>query len=169
MTMPALAAQFPPCRDPDPTTERNKSDTGSRIDPVAEARGEGDTRSPDHQPEDESGDDMAGSSLQGGPRRFSFRSAALPGEKGDRHPMVGHDGMEHADDGNGEDKQETGSIVHGITLANGKCPRMSGTAERPRLKKLLAALAPGAVVITPAVDRLSRDDAASQMRGHRSP
>jgi DNA invertase Pin-like site-specific DNA recombinase len=31
------------------------------------------------------------------------------------------------------------------------------TAYRPQLKKLLDALAPGDVVITPAVDRLSRD------------
>ena len=31
------------------------------------------------------------------------------------------------------------------------------TAERPQLKKLMAVLAPGDVVITPAVDRLSRD------------
>jgi DNA invertase Pin-like site-specific DNA recombinase len=31
------------------------------------------------------------------------------------------------------------------------------TAERPQLKRLVAALAPGDVVITPAVDRLSRD------------
>jgi DNA invertase Pin-like site-specific DNA recombinase len=31
------------------------------------------------------------------------------------------------------------------------------TAERPQLKKLMKALAPGDVVITPAVDRLSRD------------
>src|SRR5712675_2591287 len=31
------------------------------------------------------------------------------------------------------------------------------TADRPQLRKLMAALAPGDVVITPAVDRLSRD------------
>jgi len=31
------------------------------------------------------------------------------------------------------------------------------TADRPQLKKLMKALAPGDVVITPAVDRLSRD------------
>jgi DNA invertase Pin-like site-specific DNA recombinase len=31
------------------------------------------------------------------------------------------------------------------------------TAERPQLRKLISALAPGDVVITPAVDRLSRD------------
>jgi DNA invertase Pin-like site-specific DNA recombinase len=31
------------------------------------------------------------------------------------------------------------------------------TANRPQLKKLMKALAPGDVVITPAVDRLSRD------------
>jgi len=31
------------------------------------------------------------------------------------------------------------------------------TADRPQLKKLIAALRPGDVVITPAVDRLSRD------------
>src|ERR1700674_1406451 len=31
------------------------------------------------------------------------------------------------------------------------------TADRPRLKKLMRDLAPGDVVITPAVDRLSRD------------
>jgi DNA invertase Pin-like site-specific DNA recombinase len=31
------------------------------------------------------------------------------------------------------------------------------TADRPQLKQLMAALAPGDVVITPAVDRLSRD------------
>ena len=31
------------------------------------------------------------------------------------------------------------------------------TAERPQLRKLMAALQPGDVVITPAVDRLSRD------------
>jgi DNA invertase Pin-like site-specific DNA recombinase len=31
------------------------------------------------------------------------------------------------------------------------------TAERPQLRKLIASLAPGDVVITPAVDRLSRD------------
>ena len=31
------------------------------------------------------------------------------------------------------------------------------TADRPQLKKLIAALGPGDVVITPAVDRLSRD------------
>ena len=30
------------------------------------------------------------------------------------------------------------------------------TADRPQLKKLIAALRPGDVVITPAVDRLSR-------------
>jgi DNA invertase Pin-like site-specific DNA recombinase len=36
--------------------------------------------------------------------------------------------------------------------------RISGvTAERPQLKKLMAALAPGDVVMIPAVDRLSRD------------
>jgi DNA invertase Pin-like site-specific DNA recombinase len=31
------------------------------------------------------------------------------------------------------------------------------TADRPQLKKLMSVLAPGDVVITPAVDRLSRD------------
>jgi DNA invertase Pin-like site-specific DNA recombinase len=31
------------------------------------------------------------------------------------------------------------------------------TADRPQLKKLMRDLAPGDVVITPAVDRLSRD------------
>jgi hypothetical protein len=31
------------------------------------------------------------------------------------------------------------------------------TADRPQLRKLMAALAPGDVVIIPAVDRLSRD------------
>jgi len=36
--------------------------------------------------------------------------------------------------------------------------KISGaTAERPQLKKLIASLVPGDVVITPAVDRLSRD------------
>ncbi len=36
--------------------------------------------------------------------------------------------------------------------------KMTGAhAERPQLKKLLASLAPGDVVIVPAVDRLSRD------------
>ena len=36
--------------------------------------------------------------------------------------------------------------------------KMTGThADRPQLKKLMAALSPGDVVITPAVDRLSRD------------
>lgn len=36
--------------------------------------------------------------------------------------------------------------------------KMSGvTAERPRLKRLMKALAPGDVVVIPAVDRLSRD------------
>ena len=36
--------------------------------------------------------------------------------------------------------------------------KMSGaTAERPQLKKLLAALLPGDIVVIPAVDRLSRD------------
>ena len=31
------------------------------------------------------------------------------------------------------------------------------TADRPQLRKMMAALGPGDVVITPAVDRLSRD------------
>ncbi len=36
--------------------------------------------------------------------------------------------------------------------------KITGTiADRPQLKKLIAALVPGDVVITPAVDRLSRD------------
>src|ERR1700722_16004808 len=36
--------------------------------------------------------------------------------------------------------------------------KLTGThAERPQLKKLMAVLVPGDVVITPAVDRLSRD------------
>src|ERR1700735_3752262 len=34
------------------------------------------------------------------------------------------------------------------------------TADRPQLKKLMAALGPGDVVIIPAVDRLSRDTTA---------
>src|SRR3954452_13143362 len=38
------------------------------------------------------------------------------------------------------------------------CEKITGThAERPQLRKLLADLQPGDVVITPAVDRISRD------------
>jgi Resolvase, N terminal domain len=38
------------------------------------------------------------------------------------------------------------------------CEKITGTtADRPQLQKLMKALAPGDVVITPAVDRLSRD------------
>ena len=48
------------------------------------------------------------------------------------------------------------------------------TADRPQLAKLVKALAPGDVVITPAVDRLSRDTTdflviaryAARRRGH---
>jgi DNA invertase Pin-like site-specific DNA recombinase len=35
--------------------------------------------------------------------------------------------------------------------------KVGTTADRPQLKKLMDALAPGDVVVTPAVDRLSRD------------
>ncbi len=38
------------------------------------------------------------------------------------------------------------------------------TADRPQLKKLMDALAPGDVVITPAVDRLSRIAAGETQR-----
>jgi DNA invertase Pin-like site-specific DNA recombinase len=38
------------------------------------------------------------------------------------------------------------------------------TADRPQLRKLMAALAHGDVVIIPAVDRLSRDTARSNER-----
>src|SRR4051794_4304642 len=38
------------------------------------------------------------------------------------------------------------------------CETMTGThAERPKLRKLLAALQPGDEIVTPAVDRISRD------------
>lgn len=38
------------------------------------------------------------------------------------------------------------------------CEKISGThADRPQLRKLIAALRPGDVVVTPAVDRISRD------------
>jgi DNA invertase Pin-like site-specific DNA recombinase len=43
-------------------------------------------------------------------------------------------------------------------LRKGFREKITGTtADRPQLKKLMAVLAPGDVVITPAVDRLSRD------------
>jgi DNA invertase Pin-like site-specific DNA recombinase len=38
------------------------------------------------------------------------------------------------------------------------CDKLTGThADRPQLKKMLAALQPGDIIITPAVDRISRD------------
>jgi DNA invertase Pin-like site-specific DNA recombinase len=47
-----------------------------------------------------------------------------------------------------------------------KIKKITGTtADRPQLHKLMKALAPGDVVITPAVDRLSRD--TTDFAGHR--
>jgi DNA invertase Pin-like site-specific DNA recombinase len=44
--------------------------------------------------------------------------------------------------------------------------KISGaTADRPQLKKLMAAVGPGDVVIIPAVDRLSRDTTVLAMLG----
>ena len=46
----------------------------------------------------------------------------------------------------------------GSLTREGVAEKITGTtADRPQLKKLLAALGPGDLVITPAVDRLSRD------------
>src|SRR5271170_3211314 len=112
MAVTVAAAQLAPCRDTDPSTEGDESDTGSRIYPMAEARGKGDTGSPNDQPDDQGGRDVAGACKQGGAGRLAFRPTALPGKQGDRHPMVGHNGMKHADDGDGEDEQEAGSVIH---------------------------------------------------------
>jgi hypothetical protein len=88
-TMAVGAPQLAPCRDIDPAAESNESDAGGGIDGVTEPRGKSDTSRPDHNPDDESGDDMAGPGLQGGASGFGLRPAALPGKQGDRHPMVG--------------------------------------------------------------------------------
>jgi hypothetical protein len=112
VAVPLAAPQLAPCRDTDPPAEGDESDTRSRIHPLAEARGKGDTGSPNNQPDDQGGRDVAGAGQQGGAGRLALRPAALPGNQGDRHPMVGHNGMKHADDGDGEDEQEAGSAIH---------------------------------------------------------
>src|ERR1700746_147803 len=59
------------------------------------------------------------------------------------------------------DAQDLTSQRDQLTAAGGEkvfSEKITGaTAARPQLKKLMKALAPGDVVITPAVDRLSRD------------
>jgi hypothetical protein len=53
VSVPVAVVQLAPCRDTDPATEGDESDAGDRIDPVAEARGECDTGSLNHQPHNE--------------------------------------------------------------------------------------------------------------------
>ena len=61
VTVPVTAMQFAPCGDTDPAAEGNESNAGSGIDPVAEPSGEGGTGSPNDQPDNEGGGDVAGS------------------------------------------------------------------------------------------------------------
>jgi hypothetical protein len=49
---------------------------------------------------------LADAGLQGGAGGLTFRPAALADDQGDRHPMIGHDRVRHADHGNRNDKQE---------------------------------------------------------------
>jgi uncharacterized membrane-anchored protein len=54
--------------------------------------------------------------------------------------------------------RNTGRLHPSLMPRNSPGRQITGTtAERPQLKKLMAVLAPGDVVIIPAVDRLSRD------------
>jgi hypothetical protein len=114
VTMAVAAPQLVPCRDTDPATEGDESDAGGGIDGVTEARGKSDTSRPDHKPDDKSGDDMAGPGLQGGASSLGLRPAALPGKQSDRNPMVGNNRMKHPNDGDAENEQKAGSVIHAV-------------------------------------------------------
>jgi hypothetical protein len=81
---------------------------------VAEASSEGGVGRPDGQPNNEGGGDVAAACQQGVARGLAFQPTALPSKRDYRHQLVGHNGMKHADDGDGKDEQEATSIVQGV-------------------------------------------------------
>jgi hypothetical protein len=109
VAVPASAMQLAPGPDRDPAAEQHEGDACHGVHHVAEARGELDPGKPDDQGDDKSGHDVTCTRRQGGARRLAARPAALARDQGDRRPMIGDGGMQHADNGDRENQEEGGS------------------------------------------------------------
>src|SRR5579863_466856 len=102
MAVSGSAIQIAPCRNGDPTAEPDEGDAGGGVHKMSEARGDRDPGKPDHGGDDQGRDDVPDAGLQRRPGGLAFRPAALPGNERDWNPMVGDDGVQYADDADGD-------------------------------------------------------------------
>ena len=109
----ASSAQFTPRRNRNPRAKRHQRDARRRVDDVAEACRNGDTREPNGQRNQQCRDYMAKSGLKRRSRCLALRPAALARHQGDRHPVVWNEGVQDANGGNHADQQQSGTEIHG--------------------------------------------------------
>ena len=94
--------------DGDPAAETDQGEAGQRVHHAAELLGGGDAGHPDDDGDEQGRQDVAGPGQQGGAGGLNDRPAALTGDEGDRDPVIGNHGVEHADPGHGGDEQQFG-------------------------------------------------------------
>jgi multidrug resistance efflux pump len=123
----AVRAQLEPRRDRDPTAERDQGEAREQRDRVSEPSRDGDAGDPDDEPDRQGRDHVAGSGAQCGAGGLASRPAALTGDQGDRHPVVGDQRVQHADGRHGRHQQNLRSGDH-----RGRCSgRRVAVASRP--------------------------------------
>ena len=72
---------------------------------MAKTGGKDDARERHGESNQQSREDVTEAGLQGSEGRFASGPSALASQQNDRHPMVGDDGMEDADRGDGADQK----------------------------------------------------------------
>jgi hypothetical protein len=113
----AATLQLAPRPDRDPAAEQHQGKAGHNVHHVTETRGERDPGKPDDQGDDERGHDVTRSRHQGSARRLATGPATLPGNEGDRHPMVGDDGMQHTNGGDRENEENRRVVTGSDSMA----------------------------------------------------
>jgi hypothetical protein len=86
--------------------EADEGETREGVHKIAEPSGGERAGAPHNDRDRQGGEDVAGPSHQGGADRLDDGPAALAGDQGDRNPVIGHDGMQHANGCDSADEEK---------------------------------------------------------------
>src|SRR5271166_35069 len=114
VTMPIAVMHFAQRAQRDPAAETDKSDTGRRVDDIAEPCGEGDSGDPNNHADQQSRHDVANAGLERCACRLAPRPATLSRDQSNRHPVIGNNSVQDANRGDRTDQQQLWSITHQI-------------------------------------------------------
>lgn len=89
-------SEVPQRPDRNPHPESDKRQAGRQVHRSRKLGRQGSPHQPDHEANRECGQRVPQPRSSSGPNRFLSRPAFLSGQQGDRQPMVGNDGVQHA-------------------------------------------------------------------------